>query len=551
MIKALHIRFGFFCFSVQFVCCFILLQSWCSCVAAQDNKELLRELDCVVRDRDYYEQQVCKQIGQLEKLLDYASGKPKVQFDVLGDLFQIYRSYRVDKAYEVAEQRIRIAQQLDSASLKAAWMNRADALYKLGYYYDCIEQLDLVRPDSQIVSDGYYYYLYHTTYFSLYNGEYNEDIQEKYRREMIKINDQAVRYSPSGSYHYVSNYSKQLYYQGNIGEAIRVLRTYYNQATDSLGENKASVEYTLADLYLQAGDTLNGENFLIRASIQDLSDAKKVYMSLQRLAMLLYRKGDVERAYTYISCALDDIYSGKARYRFADVARYLPIISTANDLRVEQNEHRLILFISVLAFLICLLVGAFVLLRRRTVRLAAARRLLESQNRQLLEDAERLKEMNKEIKEKDRIKEEYIGLLFNVCSENVKREEMLLKRLNRIAASGHVADLSKLLAEQTAPADSFKTFIRQFDTIFLNIFPDFVMSLNALLKPEEQIVLKEGELLTPELRICALIRIGIHDNNKIASFLHYSLQTVYNYRMRMRNKALADKRDLDVWLMQI
>ena len=93
-------------------------------------------------------------------------------------------------------------------------------------------------------------------------------------------------------------------------------------------------------------------------------------------------------------------------------------------------------------------------------------------------------------------------------------------------------------------SEDLKSFIRHFDTIFLSIFPNFIQDFNSLLRPEERIQIKEGELLTPELRIYALIRLGIHDNTKIASFLHYSLQTVYNYRMKMRNKAISDKKNL-------
>ena len=96
------------------------------------------------------------------------------------------------------------------------------------------------------------------------------------------------------------------------------------------------------------------------------------------------------------------------------------------------------------------------------------------------------------------------------------------------------SDISKMLHNQSSTTEDFKLFISKFDTIFLSIFPDFVESFNALLKEDERIQVKEGELLTPELRIYALIRLGINDNSKIANFLHYSLQTVYNYRLKMR-----------------
>ena len=134
-------------------------------------------------------------------------------------------------------------------------------------------------------------------------------------------------------------------------------------------------------------------------------------------------------------------------------------------------------------------------------------------------------------------------------SEYIQKQHTLYKQLNRIATSGHLSDLSKFINDQQGKSEDLKTFIHQFDTIFLTIFPNFIKDFNALLRPEEQIKIKEGELLTPELRIYALMRLGINDNSKIASFLHYSLQTVYNYRMKMRNKAISDKKDLSVQIL--
>ena len=291
-------------------------------------------------------------------------------------------------------------------------------------------------------------------------------------------------------------------------------------------------------------DTASAKHYLILSSLTDLKNAKKVYMSLQNLAILLFYEGDVERAYSYILCALEDINAGHAKYRFTDILTYLPIISTANEVRVKKNVRQFRAFISILSVLIILLVTAFVLLKKRTNKLEEAQNALKSQNQHLRELSDNLMAMNEQIKEKEHIQEEYIGLLFNVCSEYIKKQNTLYKGLNRIASNGRIADLSKFISEQQNSSDDFKDFIHKFDTIFLNIFPDFVENFNALLRPEERIQPKEGDLLTPELRIYALMRLGIQDNAKIASFLHYSLQTVYNYRMKMRNKALPEKKDL-------
>ena len=142
-------------------------------------------------------------------------------------------------------------------------------------------------------------------------------------------------------------------------------------------------------------------------------------------------------------------------------------------------------------------------------------------------------------------------MLFNICSEYIYKQETERKSLLKIVNTGSMADISKMLHNQSSTTEDFKLFISKFDTIFLSIFPDFVESFNALLKEDERIQVKEGELLTPELRIYALIRLGINDNSKIANFLHYSLQTVYNYRLKMRNKAIVPGKDLAVQVQKL
>lgn len=274
-------------------------------------------------------------------------------------------------------------------------------------------------------------------------------------------------------------------------------------------------------------------------------------MSLQQLAILLFQEGDIERAYNYISCSLEDVNFGKARYRIVDIAEYLPIIKAANDSRVKADRDRVLFFLLVLSILVITLIIAFFVLRQKNRKLLRVKQSLAEQNQRLQEMTENLTRMNEEIKESNHIKEEYIGLLFNICSEYIYKQETERKSLLKIVNTGSMADISKMLHNQSSTTEDFKLFISKFDTIFLSIFPDFVESFNTLLKEDERILLKEGELLTPELRIYALIRLGIDDNSKIANFLHYSLQTVYNYRLKMRNKAIIPGKDLAVQVQKL
>ena len=84
-----------------------------------------------------------------------------------------------------------------------------------------------------------------------------------------------------------------------------------------------------------------------------------------------------------------------------------------------------------------------------------------------------------------------------------------------------------------------------FDSVFLNLFPTFVDDFNALLDPETQIHPKDENRLTTEIRIFALIRLGIEDSSKIAEFLHYSVNTIYNYRARIKNGAINNRESFE------
>lgn len=510
---------------------------------------LLLKLDKMIAQREVYQKKVEKEIADLRRTLDYA-GDDRTRFDILGDLFVKYRSFKIDTALIVAEERLRLAEKLDEECANQGLMNLADALNKIGKHEKALDVLDKVRRTEAVRKDTYFYYLYHTTYLSCYGDETEVSKKQSFMQQIRAYKDTLVAISAPNTASYVTNKCGSLSLQGKWDEAIRILTGYYEHCTDD-DPDKARVEYLLAELYLGKRDMQLAKHYLIRASITDIANAKKVYMSLQELAILLFREGDVERAYNYISCSLEDVNFGKARYRIVDIAEYLPIIKAANDSRVKADRDRVLSFLLILSVLVITLIIAFFFIRKKNRKLLKVKQSLAEQNGRLQEMTENLTRMNEEIKESNHIKEEYIGLLFNICSEYIYKQENERKALLKIVNTGSMADISKMLHNQSSTTEDFKLFISKFDTIFLSIFPDFVESFNALLKEDERVQVKEGELLTPELRIYALIRLGINDNTKIANFLHYSLQTVYNYRLKMRNKAIVPGKDLAVQVQKL
>lgn len=526
-----------------------LLSPGASAADVAGDDTLLLKLDKMIEQREVYQHKVEKEINDLRRTLDYAD-TDKERFEILGNLFVKYRSYKMDTALIIAKKRLRLAETLGEKYVNQGWMNMADIMNKLGKPEQALVILDGIRRTEDVRTDTYFYYLYHTTYLSCYNDEMDASRKQFYLGKIKSYKDTLVSISTPGTAGYVTNECGRLSLQGKWEEAIGKLIRYYEQCTDD-NPDKARVEYLLAELYLGKQDPAQAKHYLILSSITDIEDAKKVYMSLQRLAMLLFQEGDVERAYNYISCSLEDINFGKSRYRIVDIAEYLPIIKAANDARVRAGERKVWAFLFVLSLLVVALVSAFFFIRQKNRKLLKVKQSLAEQNSRLQELTENLTRMNGEIKESNHIKEEYIGLLFNICSEYIYKQEAMRKTLLKIVNTGTMGDISKMLNGQASLTEDFKLFINQFDTIFLSLFPDFVESFNKLLREEERVQVKEGELLTPELRIYALIRLGINDNSKIANFLHYSLQTVYNYRMKMRNKAIVPGKDLALQVQKL
>ena len=139
------------------------------------------------------------------------------------------------------------------------------------------------------------------------------------------------------------------------------------------------------------------------------------------------------------------------------------------------------------------------------------------------------------------MKEEYIGYVFSICSNYINKLDEYRKNINRKIKTNQIDEVKAMTDRPTMAQKELKEFYKNFDAIFLHVYPSFVSDFNELLLPEERIVLKEGELLNTELRIYALVRLGINDSVKIAEFLHCSPQTVYNNRLKVRNKAIVPK----------
>lgn len=329
---------------------------------------------------------------------------------------------------------------------------------------------------------------------------------------------------------------------GRPAEAITLLDSL-RAATDD-PEIQSYLNYTLYEAHVAQGDTARQICSLARTALWDLHRAVREYASLHKLARLLYGWGDIDRAYAYLNCSMEDAVACHARLRSLEVTEIYPIIDRAYR---EKTAHEravvtgLLLGISILALL---LVGAVVYLYRWMKKLAAMRLDLYQTNR-------RLHAANLDLEQTGRIKEVYIARYLDRCVGYLDTLEQYRRSLEKLAMASKTDALFKAIRSDQFLRDERKAFYRDFDKSFLELFPRFIERFNNLLQEDGRITPKPGELLNTELRIFALIRLGVTDTNSIAHFLGYSLATVYNYRSKMRNKSVGDKEKFEQEVMGI
>ena len=346
--------------------------------------------------------------------------------------------------------------------------------------------------------------------------------------------------------------------EGNLSALEHEVRKALAHPECMRPQSRARLYFSVAMWRKKQGD----ETWLddaVQAALTDLHAANRDELAFQTVALELFERGDVERAYRYIQSTLEDALYYKNRIRFSRLADMQSIINKEYQ-HVKDLQHRkLRICLWIIGLLMTGMGAVSVGLIRQRRGMAAAQQILSQANermdRQLadLERADRdLDESNTKLKqtvalltEANFVKEEYIARMFTLCAGYINRMDEIRVHISRNLKAGQNKEALKFVGTDTWVTGAWKDFYREFDAMFLSIYPDFVERFNGLLKAEEQIQPKSNELLTPELRIYALIRLGITSRTRIAEILHYSLQTVYNYQTRTRARLKDERTDLE------
>ena len=533
--------------------------------ALEENRKLLHSLDSLLEQQDLFVRVKEERIKQLK--MQYSRVKDVKELYAMNRMVYLeYRVYDADSALHYINKNIQLAQQTNNRTWEVvSLLEQSLVLTSSGLLTEALKAVSDIQPEElpQNLRSEYFGRLC-TLYSRLrdYSSE-NSQLSEHYNNLQKAFRDSVYLTATPDELRYW-NCRAWLYLGTPEIEPVKQAFEENKQTLSNDSRKYSIATYNLSAIYRSENNESKYLENLILSAMADIRSVNGDIGSLQEIAEYLFKHGEIDRAYNYILYCSQKAMLFHNRVRIVKMSHLQNQVYKAYQEQSRTQQKRLQASLIAVSFLFLVLIGAFLFIRKQMRRLKEANLKLDSTNQKLsvnmdalstahqrLEEVNmqlkdlntQLQEVNDQLRESNYVKEEYIGYVFNICSTYISKLEEFRKNINRKLKVGQIEDVKAMTDSSTTASNELKEFYQNFDTIFLHLYPNFVGDFNALLLPEERIELKEGELLNTELRIHALIRLGITDSVKIADFLHCSAQTVYNNRLRTRNKSIIPKED--------
>lgn len=516
-----------------------------------EEKKLLERIDYMI-DNDQYYQDIKEKELKLLKLQAIEAEDSKTRLLFLDSIYHAYSAYRYDSAYAYMQRGLELAQKVnDTYYITLNQINQASILSVRGFYGMAKNKLESLNPDEMPHKQKLYYYF---TYAWMYNywesyakgSNYSEEFRSQKKHYMnLLIQNFNEEDKHSAYYHYLMG--EHIYLDNPTSkEGLN----HYQKAmkmTPAKSRIHAMSAYGAARYYKLTGKFDLYEKYLVEASVSDGLCQLKETVALQKLAYYLFKKDEnnSKRAAKYIQHTMEDAQFFNNRLRMIEISNILPVIAAANQQAAERSRARILMgFIAVSVTLIIIIILAFVNNRQKK-KLKKNKQEIEEQNKKQIEMNGQLSEMNNQLTELNQqlietnIKREtYLRLFMDISAAYISKLADYRKLVSRKIKANQAADLLKSLNTHKLEEEETQMFYNRFDKAFMELYPGFVTELNKLLLPESQLEVPTTHTLTTEIRIYALMRLGVTDSQEIATLLHYSTQTIYNYKSGMRAKAI-------------
>lgn len=526
----------------------------CLNVNAGEVEDNLKILDEEFEKFPQYVARRQQKVDSLTAIVDKAA-TTEARYEACKQLLRMYHHFQIDSAFHVAWQCDRLAHEMKDNNRIAesriflALLNAQEA--DPHRPFRILDSINVNSLSPQLKGEYYGSYTDICNMMMQYMSDYK--MQMGFAKKLSTVRDSAVHYNPD-------NWliaADLLFFKGEYKAAIDLVE---RKLADGHHDDEAGIAYNfLARIYEQLQNREMQEICLTKSAIADIRNGVREYKSLMDLALLLHEDGDYERAFRFMNQSLVDAQASNSRMRKIQIGRQAPMIAEAFEAQTQRTLRLGRMFnIAVVIFALVLAAGILLLIRKNR-QLKSTRVALDDSNHKLKVANQKLADMNSKLTlanteltaknteqaeqndilaASNEVRRKYLVHVLRLYMEIINRMEKFRSNLSKVASKRNFDELYQAVREGRNIDEELEMSYAAFDEAFLHIYPNFVDQFNSLLQPDKQIQLKEGERLSTDLRIFALLRIGITDSAEVANYLRCSFSTVYNYRTKMRNRAI-------------
>lgn len=526
---------------------FFLFMMFSACQKNENSTDsAMRTLDIAIADKAPVANEM-RVLDSLKKMLKTPK-KAVETYAIQQKIIDRYMWFRADSAFHYVHKNREIASKLNNRHmLLQSQLNLSILLSTAGLLNESsqiLETIDKEELDSSLLRD--YYYAHERFYYV--SSEFNHDnyYTPIYKQKENRYKDSVRTTYPYGSLEY-NKYTANLLVNDQKYVAAKDLLLQTIPLIKKPSRFAAMVYFDLAEIYEVLGNNKKYVYYLTLASIVDRKVPTKENAAIKELAFYLYKNkpGQLDRANRYIQIALEDASFYNNRQRIIQISEKLPLIVNAFQKMREQENNKLKSALIAISILLLIILVSLYFLYRKMMQLRTAR----TQSKQLYEELQvtnaAILQMNDKLSHANETREEYLGVFMDLCASYISKLDDYKHMVRHKVINNKAHEILKNLHSQQFATSDRDEFTDSFDRTVLHLFPNFIEEVNQLLKESHRIVPKKGMLLTTELRILALIRLGIDSSQKIASFLHYSPQTIYNYKVKLRSYSQGSRNDFE------
>lgn len=511
-------------------------------LSSANNAALLQKLDSVIEVSETIVAEKNKKIAMLKQMAA-KENNTALLLERYRELSEEYYVFKFDSAKVYVEKGLALAKKVqNSRYIVTNTIMKAKLLSIGGLYSEAINTLNTIEPDSLGEQDMIFdYNIAYSTIYSYWADYCNDDTYSPIYRERSNA------YLKTAIANIDKNNAAYDYYMGEYYVYIdkdddKALKHYFRtlEKNGMTSRVYAMASFAIANNYSAHENMEKYEEYLIKASICDILCCTKENLAIQDLAMHLFKQdnGNIERARVYINTAMDDAKSYNNRLRILEISQKLPIIVSTYHKRLTTQNATLRYAVWGISLLVVTMIVLLYFFVRQNKLLSKRRHELHVSNNMLTETNERLNRANEQLLDTNRKREGLAKLYIDLCAKYIDKMAKFQVTLQRKIKANQINELMSYVSSSRLNYEDADTFMKRFDEAFLNLYPSFVTEFNALLKEDEQVITKNPHSLTTELRIFALIRLGVKESSEIAALLYYTPRTIYNYRSAFKNKAL-------------